>query len=65
MSQPENTQLTIGEVKYHFTAGLHFDWLGFSNFITYKKHIFLFGRIQSSQTGNHSYSDTCPTVSFL
>ena len=36
MSQPENTQLTIGEVKYHFTAGLHFDWLGFSNFITYK-----------------------------
>ena len=35
--------------KYLCTAGIQFDWFGFSNFSTYnKQHIYLFVQIQSS-----------------
>ena len=47
--------------KYYYTAGLQFDWLGFSSVITFKEqHIFMFGRLQSSQNGDKLYSDTSP-----
>ena len=35
--------------KYDCTAGLQFDWFGFSRFSTFKlQQIFLFGQIQST-----------------
>ena len=41
------------EGKYHCFASLQFDWFGFSSFSTYKwQRSFLFGRIQTSQTGD-------------
>ena len=35
--------------KYYCMAGILFDWFGFSS--AFKKHIFLFGQIQSSYFG--------------
>ena len=40
----------------HCMAGLQFHWFGFSSFCTYKYHVFLFGQIQSSLTGDQLFS---------
>ena len=56
---PENTVL-LCKGEYHCTTGLQFDWFGFSWFAYFRQILtyFLFGRIQSSQTGDQPYSDT-------
>ena len=51
---PENTYL-LSKGKYHCMAGIQFDWFGLGCFATYKEHIFLFGRMKSSQTGVQLY----------
>ena len=47
--------------KYHCTADLLFLLFGFSCLATTQiEHIYLFGQIQTSQTGIQTYSDTSP-----
>ena len=44
-----------------FSAGLQFDCFEFSSFIFYKQqHIFLYGQIKSSLTGDQLYNDHSP-----
>ena len=60
---PASTENTYCSGKYHCIAGLQFYWYRFKHFTTYKlQHIFLFGRIRSSHTGDQLYRDTCPLV---
>ena len=51
--------------KFHWTAGLQFDWFGFNHITTYKyQQILWFGRIQTCETGD-MYSVPSPKVSVI
>ena len=53
--------LLLHKRKYHCTADLLFDWLGFSCFAYVEQdRVLQFGRIQTSQARGQLYSDTSP-----